>query len=294
MTYVYLPLMVLPLFAAIDRFDMQLLEAGYDLYAAAGRCCAGSSCRSCDRASWRGRSWCSCPSLGAYVTPRLLGGGKNMMIGNFIELQFGAGPELAARRGAVDDPAGDRDDRAAVLCPRRHRRGHRMADRGFSVSRLPGFTTTAILVFIALYLPIMMLVSQFVQRRQDRRCHWEGFSLQWYAKAWQNDQVKDADTAGSLYHRRCRRRHLDHRGHDGRAWHDAAAGVQGADLRLCDDQPAADGARDRDRRGPADLLCLDQGGDGLPGHGLSDRSPTRPSASPSPICRSAPGWKGWT
>jgi len=31
------------------------------------------------------------PSLGAYVTPRILGGGRNMMIGNFIELQFGAG-----------------------------------------------------------------------------------------------------------------------------------------------------------------------------------------------------------
>ena len=31
------------------------------------------------------------PSLGAYVTPRLLGGGKNMMIGNFIELLFGQG-----------------------------------------------------------------------------------------------------------------------------------------------------------------------------------------------------------
>ncbi|MCB2126021.1 MAG: ABC transporter permease, partial [Rhodobacteraceae bacterium] len=33
MTYVYLPLMVLPLYAAIDRFDHRLLEAGYDLYA---------------------------------------------------------------------------------------------------------------------------------------------------------------------------------------------------------------------------------------------------------------------
>jgi spermidine/putrescine transport system permease protein len=31
------------------------------------------------------------PALGAYVTPRILGGGKNMMIGNFIELQFGQG-----------------------------------------------------------------------------------------------------------------------------------------------------------------------------------------------------------
>ena len=41
MAYVYLPLMVLPLYAAIDRFDMRLLEAGYDLYASRARgCCA--------------------------------------------------------------------------------------------------------------------------------------------------------------------------------------------------------------------------------------------------------------
>ena len=31
------------------------------------------------------------PSLGAYVIPRVLGGGKNLMLGNLIELQFGAG-----------------------------------------------------------------------------------------------------------------------------------------------------------------------------------------------------------
>ncbi len=31
------------------------------------------------------------PSLGAFVTPRVLGGGKKMMLGNLIELQFGAG-----------------------------------------------------------------------------------------------------------------------------------------------------------------------------------------------------------
>jgi spermidine/putrescine transport system permease protein len=31
------------------------------------------------------------PALGAYVTPNLLGGGKNMMLSNLIELQFGQG-----------------------------------------------------------------------------------------------------------------------------------------------------------------------------------------------------------
>jgi spermidine/putrescine transport system permease protein len=91
MAYVYLPLMVLPLFAAIDRFDFRLVEAGYDLYA--GRW----------QVLWRvilpiirpgivaGSILVFVPSLGAYVTPRVLGGGKQMMIGNFIELQFGQG-----------------------------------------------------------------------------------------------------------------------------------------------------------------------------------------------------------
>ncbi len=31
------------------------------------------------------------PALGSYVTARILGGGKNMLIGNFIEFQFGQG-----------------------------------------------------------------------------------------------------------------------------------------------------------------------------------------------------------
>lgn len=63
MTYVYLPLMVLPLFAAIDRFDMRLLEAAYDLTPAAGASCAGSSCRWSSRGSSPGRSWSSCRRL---------------------------------------------------------------------------------------------------------------------------------------------------------------------------------------------------------------------------------------
>ena len=31
------------------------------------------------------------PSLGAFVTPRVLGGGKNLMLGNLIQLQFDQG-----------------------------------------------------------------------------------------------------------------------------------------------------------------------------------------------------------
>lgn len=91
MTYVYLPLMVLPLYASMERLDFRLIEAGYDLYA------------SRLQVLWRiiiplvkpgiiaGSILVFIPALGAFVTPRVLGGGKNMMLGNLIELQFGAG-----------------------------------------------------------------------------------------------------------------------------------------------------------------------------------------------------------
>jgi spermidine/putrescine transport system permease protein len=91
MAYVYLPLMVLPLFAAIDRFDMRLLEAGYDLYAGRWQVLRRIILPITRPGIVAGSILVFVPSLGAYVTPRILGGGKNMMIGNFIELQFTQG-----------------------------------------------------------------------------------------------------------------------------------------------------------------------------------------------------------
>lgn len=88
MTYVYLPLMVLPLYAAIDRFDMRLLEAAYDLYASRWQVLRRVVLPIVKPGIIAGSILVFVPSLGAYVTPRVLGGGKQMMIGNFIELQF--------------------------------------------------------------------------------------------------------------------------------------------------------------------------------------------------------------
>ncbi|MCV2871811.1 ABC transporter permease [Defluviimonas sp. WL0050] len=91
MTYVYLPLMVLPLFAAIDRFDMRLIEAAYDLYASRLQVLRRVILPIVKPGIIAGSILVFIPALGAYVTPRILGGGRNMMIGNFIELQFGQG-----------------------------------------------------------------------------------------------------------------------------------------------------------------------------------------------------------
>mgnify|MGYP002785671731 FL=1 len=65
-----------------------------------------------------------------------------------------------------------------------------MAER-FAVNRLPGFTTIAILAFLALYVPILTLVF-FSFNAGKSVMDFNGFSLQWYAVAWENVAVQEA------------------------------------------------------------------------------------------------------
>lgn len=61
----------------------------------------------------------------------------------------------------------------------------------FSVRKLPGFTAVAIVCFLMLYAPIMVLVGYSFNAGTSLAL-WEGFSWQWYYSAWQNDKVQDA------------------------------------------------------------------------------------------------------
>ncbi len=89
MVYSYIPLMVLPVFAAIEKLDPALLEAGADLY--------GSRWATARRVilplTWPGLAAGAVlvfvPALGTVLEPMLLGGGKQMMMGTLIQTQFG-------------------------------------------------------------------------------------------------------------------------------------------------------------------------------------------------------------
>ncbi len=91
MTYVYIPLMILPIYASMERLDFRLVEAAYDLYASRWRVLMRVILPLVKPGVIAGSILVFIPSLGAYVTPRVLGGGKHLMIGNLIELQFGQG-----------------------------------------------------------------------------------------------------------------------------------------------------------------------------------------------------------
>ncbi len=91
MVYSYIPLMILPVFAAIEKLDPALLEAGADLY--------GDRWTTARRVilplAWPGIAAGAIlvfvPAIGTVLEPTLLGGGKQMMMGTLIQTQFGGG-----------------------------------------------------------------------------------------------------------------------------------------------------------------------------------------------------------
>ncbi len=88
LVYGYLPFMILPLYAAIERIDPSLLEASRDLYASGTQSFREVLLPLSMPGVVAGSILVFVPSLGAYVTPQILGGGKSTMLGSYIVVQF--------------------------------------------------------------------------------------------------------------------------------------------------------------------------------------------------------------
>jgi spermidine/putrescine transport system permease protein len=80
--------MVLPCYAAVERLDHSLVEAAYDLYASRTKAFLRVIFPLTLPGVVAGSILVFIPSLGAYVTPDLLGGAKTIMLGNVIYSQF--------------------------------------------------------------------------------------------------------------------------------------------------------------------------------------------------------------
>jgi spermidine/putrescine transport system permease protein len=88
LVYVQLPFMVLPLYAALDRLDRSLLEASLDLGAGHMTTFSKVVIPLAMPGIVSGVLVTLIPSVGAYLTPDLLGGPGSLMIANIIERQF--------------------------------------------------------------------------------------------------------------------------------------------------------------------------------------------------------------
>jgi spermidine/putrescine transport system permease protein len=88
LVYGYMPFMILPLYATLERLDHSLVEAARDLYA--------SGWQAFRKVTWplsrpgviAGSILVFIPSFGAYVTPEILGGTGTTMLGSYIQRQF--------------------------------------------------------------------------------------------------------------------------------------------------------------------------------------------------------------
>lgn len=86
--YSYLPFMVLPIYAAVERYNFALSEAAADLYATRWTVLRRILLPSVKPGIVAGCILVFVPSLGSFLAPDLLGGAKNFMIGSLIEEQF--------------------------------------------------------------------------------------------------------------------------------------------------------------------------------------------------------------
>jgi spermidine/putrescine transport system permease protein len=92
LVYGFMPFMVLPLYAALERMDWRLVEAARDLYADGWTAFRKVTLPLSMPGVVAGSILVFIPALGAYVTPALLGGARTVLMGDYIVSQF-----LAAR-----------------------------------------------------------------------------------------------------------------------------------------------------------------------------------------------------
>jgi spermidine/putrescine transport system permease protein len=88
LVYAYLPLMVLPIYASLERLGPQPEEAAADLYATRWQTMRKVTLPLTLPGIVAGCIFVFVPSLGNFIVPDLLGGGRTVMVGTLIQQQF--------------------------------------------------------------------------------------------------------------------------------------------------------------------------------------------------------------
>lgn len=88
LVYGYLAFMILPIYAALDRMDPSLIEAGKDLYANRWQTFRHVTWPATFQGVLAGTVLVFLPSVGDFVSAQLLGGPETYMVGNLIQQQF--------------------------------------------------------------------------------------------------------------------------------------------------------------------------------------------------------------
>jgi spermidine/putrescine transport system permease protein len=88
MVYVHLPFMILPLYTNLEKHDPALLEAAQDLGAGTWTRFWRVTLPLSLPGVWAGSALVFIPVLGMFAIPELLGGTRDLLVGNLIKEQF--------------------------------------------------------------------------------------------------------------------------------------------------------------------------------------------------------------
>lgn len=94
LVYGYLPLMILPIYAALENFDVALIDAGKDLYGTPTSTFIHVTLPGTGRGIIGGTLLVFLPTLGDFATAQFLGGPQSTMIANLINTQFANGGSI--------------------------------------------------------------------------------------------------------------------------------------------------------------------------------------------------------
>ncbi|MFD9899980.1 ABC transporter permease subunit [Mesorhizobium sp. NPDC059025] len=171
LVYSYIPLMILPVFASIEKLDPALVEASHDLY--------GSRLTTLRRV------------ILPLCRPGMAAGGpawrrQDDDDGQPDPAAVRCRPQLAAGRGHFHRADVCGDDLPALARHSGDAQGRPGGERMTSnVRRYPGFGLFSLIFFVYLYLPIAVVV--FYSFNANRIVsNWGGFSLHWYTTALSN------------------------------------------------------------------------------------------------------------
>lgn len=89
MVYSYVPLMILPVYASVEKIEPALIEASHDLYGSRWVALRRVIVPLAAPGLIAGSILVFVPCLGTVLEPMLLGGGKQLMMGTLIQTQFG-------------------------------------------------------------------------------------------------------------------------------------------------------------------------------------------------------------
>ena len=186
--YSYLPFMVLPLYATLEKLDETLLEAAADLGAPRWKIFWQVTLPLSMSGIIAGVLLCFIPIVGEFVIPDLLGGSQSPMIGQTIWIEFFGNKDWPTASAVA----------VVLVCLLvtpiviYQNQAMRTVERESKMRRLSAFNLAAILLGIAfLYLPIAVLVI-YSFNASRLVAVWGGWSLHWYAELFNDAPLVDS------------------------------------------------------------------------------------------------------